>query len=191
MTKLSWLLLVAIPWIFSACNDNKVEKLSIQELETTKALGDSIATETQNVLLQNVAKAIQTGGTAHAITFCNEKALPLTDSIATAMNVTIQRLSDKNRNPLNAITNKADSIAWEKIKTEKTAFVTQDIVGDVYYYKPIVIMMPTCLKCHGNSAEIDTSTLSHIASKYPDDKAKGYSMGDLRGMWKIKIKETK
>ena len=57
------------------------------------------------------------------------------------------------------------------------------------YYKPIKTGMPTCLKCHGSSAEIESKTLALINEKYPDDKAVGYSQGDLRGMWKIKFSE--
>jgi cytochrome c551/c552 len=48
--------------------------------------------------------------------------------------------------------------------------------------------MPTCIKCHGGKTDITESTQKMIAQKYPNDKAIGYQMGDLRGMWKIKLK---
>lgn len=151
-------------------------------------MGDSISTVMQGVLLQNVAGAIQKGGTDYAIEFCNTKAMPLTDSVSTKINVQIQRLSDKNRNPNNTIQTKMDHTAWETIKKNQKAIVEQDENGDVFYYKPILLGMPTCLKCHGNTNDISESTQQIIAQKYPNDLAINYKLGDLRGMWKIKLK---
>lgn len=152
-------------------------------------LGDSIATIAQNELLKNVAGAIEKGGTEYAVEFCNTRAISLTDSIGDNFKMYIQRLSDKNRNPANAIQTQADSLAWKKIKSEKTAFIEQDKNGTIYYYKPISVAMISCIKCHGSKTDISESTRNMIAHKYPNDKATGYQMGDLRGMWKIKLKE--
>lgn len=170
----------------SACTNPKQQTISEEEKAALMLLGDSISMEMQNVLLQNVGEAIQKGGTDYAVEFCNIQAMPLTDSIADHLKVYIQRLSDKNRNPANAIQTQMDSIAWEKMKSEKTDFTKQDKNGEVYYYKPILIAMPTCIKCHGGKNDITESTKKIIAQKYPNDKAVGYQMGDLRGMWKIK-----
>lgn len=169
---------------------NKQKTLSEEEKEAFILLGDSISVKMQNVLLQNVAGAIQKGGTDYAVEFCNVKAMPFTDSIADNLKVYIQRLSDKNRNPNNDIQTQTDNIAWEKIKSEKTGFMKEDENGEVYYYKPIFIAMPTCLKCHGGNTDIIESTKKIIAKKYPSDKAIGYSIGDLRGMWKMKLTEN-
>jgi hypothetical protein len=109
-------------------------------------------------VLQNVSGAIQKGGTDYAVEFCNIQAMPLTDSIANNRKVYIQRLSDKNRNPDNGIQTEIDSMAWERMKLEKTNFTEQDKNGEVYYYKPIFIAMPTCLKCHGGDNDITEST---------------------------------
>ena len=173
--------------VFSSCSSNKQKLLSQEEKNTWLLLGDSISVDMQNTLLKNVSGAIQKGGTDFAVEFCNIRAMPLTDSIAKNFKVQIQRLSDKNRNPENTIQTQADSLAWEIIKTEKTHFIEQDKDGAVVYFKPISIAMPTCIKCHGNKTDIIESTQKIIAQKYPDDKATGYKMGDLRGMWKIKI----
>ena len=174
----------------SACSNSKQQTISEEEKAALMLLGDSISMKMQNVLLQNVGKAIQKGGTDYAVEFCNVQAMPLTDSIADNLNVYIQRLSDKNRNPVNALQTQMDSIAWRKMKSEKTDFTTQDKNGEVYYYKPILIGMPTCIKCHGGKNDIPVSTQKIIGQKYPNDKAVGYQMGDLRGMWKIKLKES-
>lgn len=173
-----------LPFIVASCKQATQNEKQISAL---KRQADSIATVSQMILLQNVAGAIQKGGIDYAIEFCNIQAMPLTDSIADHLKVYIQRLSDKNRNPDNAIQTQMDSIAWEKMKSEKTDFTKQDKNGEVYYYKPILIAMPTCIKCHGGKNDISESTQRIINQKYPNDKAVGYQMGDLRGMWKIKL----
>lgn len=190
MRKLSSIISILVIVVLSACNSNKQKSLSQEEKTTFQLLGDSISTKMQNVLLQNVATAIQHGGTDYAVEFCNSQAIPLTDSTARRLKVYIQRLSDKNRNPANAIQTQMDSLAWEKIKSDKSGFVEENKSGEVYYYKPIVIAMPTCIKCHGGKEDISIGTQKIIAEKYPNDKAIGYQMGDLRGMWKIKLKEN-
>lgn len=190
MRKLSRITTLFSIVVLSACNSNKHEALSEEDKTGLMLLGDSISMETQNVLLQNVATAIQQGGTDYAVEFCNLNAPPITDSVAHKYQTYIQRLSDKNRNPANSIQSKTDSLAWQKIKTDKTDFVKQDEKGEVHYYKPILLAMPTCVKCHGGKEDISGSTQKLIAEKYPNDKAVGYKMGDLRGMWKIKLKEN-
>src|SRR5690606_30936778 len=164
---------------------NKSDQLSEEAYASFMLSGDSIATEAQTVLMQNVAAAIQQGGTEYAVNIGHPRARPITDGIADRMNVDIQRLSDKNRNPDNAIQSPLDSIAWLRIQSEKAHFIEQDKNGEVYYYKPISVAMPTCIKCHGSKADISESTQKVIAQKYPYDKAIGYEMGDLRGMWEI------
>lgn len=78
-------------------------------------------------------------------------------------------------------------MAWKKIKSKKADFIEQHNNGEVHYYKPILIAMPTCVKCHGGKSDITESTQNSITQKYPGDKAVNYKMGDLRGMWKIKL----
>ncbi|GAA5221384.1 Tll0287-like domain-containing protein [Membranihabitans marinus] len=169
-----------------ACKDNQT--LTTQEEEQYLQLGDSISNIMQKELLKNVKQAIQQRGIDYAVDFCNVKAIPLTDSLSMFNNVKIQRLSDKNRNPNNAIHSQADKMAWEKLSTDKTDFIEVESSKDIFYYKPIILALPTCLKCHGSSSDIAGTTQEMIDLKYPADKAVGYTMGDLRGMWKIQLK---
>lgn len=173
---------------------NSSNPLSDTEKQHYLNLGDSIATTAQQSLLKNVTRAIQENGTAQAVAYCNIKATPLTDSISKAFTVKVKRLTDKTRNPENSIRLEADKKAWEAIKRISTDpsnlqkhILIQEGVS-VYYYKAIQIGMPTCLSCHGNKeTDIDAETLENIFKKYPSDLATGYKLGDLRGMWKIKL----
>lgn len=173
---------------------NNAEQLSESQKQEFLINGDSIATEAQRVLLSNVTQAMQTSGPAGAVDFCNIHAMPLTDSISHIHSVNIQRLSDKNRNPKNSIDSETDKEAWLQIKQmmkdtaakQKHLLLQRD--NAVYYYKAIPLGMPACLSCHGVKGEnILPETEQVIVSKYPDDKATGYSIGELRGIWKIQL----
>lgn len=180
------LLFILFLFFLIGCNNSK--ELSLSEKENYLVLGDSISNKAQMVLLSNVGKQIQKNGTVGAVDFCSEKAIFMTDSLSDK-NIKIQRLSNKNRNPINALESETDKKAWKVLQQnpENKQLVLQDN-NTVYYYKSISIGMPTCLMCHGNKqTDISSETLEIINLKYPQDKATDYKMGDFRGMWKINI----
>lgn len=163
---------------------NKIDTLAFMQR------GDSIATVMQEVLLQNVMLASKAGGPVYAVTFCNERAMPLTDSLSEKYNCRIQRISDKYRNPANKPKGN-DTAVLLKLSASNAAkplFVSEN--GENIYYKPIKIAMPACLNCHGEEGKnIAPQTLEVIRQKYPNDLATGYKEGDFRGMWKITFQE--
>ncbi|HLU81070.1 MAG TPA: DUF3365 domain-containing protein [Flavobacteriaceae bacterium] len=179
--------LISLLFLLIGCHNSK--ELSTSEKEEYLALGDSISNRAQMVLLSNVGKQIQENGTVGAVDFCNEKAIFLTDSVSSEFSTKIQRLTDKYRNPQNAIKSKTDKKAWEELQDNpKNKHLVLQENNSVHYYKSIPIGMPTCLMCHGNKqTDISSETLKIIDLKYPKDKATDYKMGDLRGMWKIQL----
>lgn len=174
---------------FAACNprQQKTDESS-NTIDTAAYLqkGDSISAIVQKVLLANVMQAMKSGGPGYAVSFCNEQAMPLTDSLSKAHNCLIQRVSDKYRNPVNKLTAQDQEI-WAKMASAATAnTISGSENGQVVFYKPIKIAMPACLTCHGTAGkEMDPKTFEIIKQKYPDDLAAGYKEGDLRGLWKI------
>jgi len=174
---------------FAACNprQQKTDESS-NTIDTAAYLqkGDSISAIVQKVLLANVMQAMKSGGPGYAVSFCNEQAMPLTDSLSKAHNCLIQRVSDKYRNPVNKLTAQDQEI-WAKMASAATAYtISGSENGQVVFYKPIKIAMPACLTCHGTAGkEMDPKTFEIIKQKYPDDLAAGYKEGDLRGLWKI------
>lgn len=186
VNKIIVVFILLVVFSLAACNESQV--LSEKDKNFYLQQGDSITKISQKVLLEHVSKAVQNYGLEYAVSFCNENANQILDSTSASRTYKIQRLSDKNRNPLNAINTSMDVAAWEKIKLQNSHLIQQDSNGDVFYYKPISIGMPTCLKCHGGSNDITESVKRVIVQKYPDDKAIEYKLGDLRGMWKIAFK---
>ncbi|MCO6495140.1 MAG: DUF3365 domain-containing protein [Bacteroidetes bacterium] len=188
--------------LLSACN-NRSSNIKDQEmvkeeqvLDTAKflAIGKEMASQTQQILLSNVSNAIKEFGVPGAVNFCNTKAVYLTDSASEMFMAQIGRVSAKNRNPNNALNTNLDKTAWEEISkmmadkviTDKHLILQED--NEVYYYKAIPIAMPACLACHGEvGKDVSQETFDVIKSVYPNDKAIGYEMGQLRGLWKIKL----
>lgn len=193
--NLIWAFL-GLSFTFFGCQSGKVQqKLSDAEEALLLRQGDSVALAAQQVLMQNLTQAIKTKGIADAVSFCNLNAISLTDSTAKSYGLGIQRLSEKNRNPQNALSLAADKAAWEKMRQllSDTSVQTKHFISNeqegVFYYKAINIAMPTCLSCHGQPGlEISEQVLSTIQQKYPDDKATGYKMNDFRGMWKLALR---
>lgn len=183
MKKYPFILALALGTI--SCNENAsihVEEISPAKTIDYEHIGDSLTTNAQAVLLSNVAGAIQNGGFAHAVDFCNLRATLLTDSLSSE-SFTISRISEKNRNPKNAASEMELNILQNFTTENNHTLVEND--GKHIYYKAIRIGMPICLKCHGTPETLDTEASKMISDRYPNDKATGYKEGDLRGSWKV------
>lgn len=158
-------------------------------------IGMANATAAKTVLGQNLIKAISKKGTIGAIEFCNKKALALTDSISVMNNAAIKRVSDNPRN----LQNKANEeelgyIGYYK-KLVAAGKEPQPIVkrenGLVYFYYPITTNT-MCLQCHGKPNEqIKPATMTVLKSLYPADKAFGYDVNEVRGIWVVNFDEVK
>ncbi|MFO7823810.1 MAG: DUF3365 domain-containing protein [Cyclobacterium sp.] len=211
MKNTKWIPLLFAPLLFLAsCGDNKkidrdvvdqvnkandVKKVSESEI-TDYALkwGDEISQEAQAELIGTLQKAIEEKGITGAIDFCQQEALPITKNVAEKHRVNIRRVSVKNRNPENSPTdmekNLLDAYAYNlenDLENRPNIQKTED--GEVLLYtKAITIPGGLCLNCHGEPGkEVSDATLDMIKSRYPEDKALGYKVGDLRGMWSISL----
>lgn len=156
-------------------------------------MATSLARRTKGILGKNLMAALQSGGPAHAVPFCNERAIPLTDSMSTALGATIRRVSDKPRNPDNRATGRAaDYLAAGHAALHAGSSVDPAIFedGDGMYTAFVPIMTnDMCLQCHGdrgNTLTDDTHQL--ILARYPNDQAVGYASNHLRGAWQIQFR---
>lgn len=177
-----------LSFLFTACIETTERDSS---LETFAARGDSISKATADTLKATLLQAIREKGLTGAVAFCNEKALSITQLYA-QQKVSISRVAEKFRNPDNQL-DSLDSAQWRLYQFFETKgdSLTSTIIEtkDAFvYYKPI-LLQPICASCHGNPATIATDLLATIDSLYPQDKARGFSPGDLRGMWKIAFRK--
>ncbi|WP_225035707.1 DUF3365 domain-containing protein [Winogradskyella sp. SM1960] len=151
--------------------------------------GLKYALTTKAVLGKNLMGTIQKKGTLEALDFCNVQAYPLTDSMAVVHNATIKRVTDKPRNP----NNKANTEELEYINnfkqvianSEESKPLVKEMDDKVKVYYPITTNN-MCLQCHGKlNKTIEASTLARIKNLYPMDKAIGYDINEVRGIWSV------
>ncbi|MCS7029290.1 MAG: DUF3365 domain-containing protein [Bacteroidia bacterium] len=186
--------------VLQACKSSKPQRIEDKKETLTQKsminylkLGDSITKKVQSQLITVLESAIAQKGTHGAVELCHLKALPLVDSLSKTYHCQIRRVSNKFRNPQDKPQNDIEKSTLEAFLTK---FKNQEPLEpfivesgkEVYYFKPIMIATPTCLKCHGDkNKDIDPQTLAAIKKLYPNDLAKDYKIKDFRGMWSIKF----
>jgi len=132
-------------------------------------------------------------GPAHAIGICNARAPGIADKISADKGWRVARTSLKVRNPAN------QPDAWERTVLEdfnsrKTAgedpkkmeyfeIVETDGKKNFRYMKAIPTAAKPCLACHGSN--ISPEVEAKLSELYPDDNARGYKAGDIRGAFTI------
>jgi hypothetical protein len=139
-----------------------------------------------------LAKAIADGGPVAAIPVCSDKAGSLVADVASGRKVGMVRLSDRPRNP-EQVAGGADLAAIESFRGtiqrgDLPHPVTDELEdGSTVVRLPITVNQPLCLQCHGSESDIAPDTRKAILAVYPDDKATGYKLNDLRGIWRIGV----
>ena len=160
--------------------------------ESVTERGMQYAQATQQLLAQNLLKAIGDEGTLHAVEFCNIEAMPLTRQMEEEHNAYIRRVSDRNRNPQNeASEQELDYIEHfkEQVATGKSPepiVITEN--GRTRFYSPI-LTNKMCLQCHGQPEQMQPEVIKKLQDLYPNDKAVGYSENEVRGLWSIEFEE--
>jgi hypothetical protein len=182
--------------VFDAVNEKmEVKKLSDFEIiEEAMVWGDSISKEAQNQLISNLQKAVAEKGVDGAVEYCNVNATSILNEVAEKYGISIRRVSNRYRNAADKpnedelpLLEAYEYNAENGIRSEPNLQKIDN--GNAYLYtKSIVISNEFCLSCHGDPAsDLDKKTLEKINSLYPNDLAKGHKMGDLRGMWALRI----
>ncbi len=153
--------------------------------EVIKAYSDNLKAE--------LTGAIKASGPVSAIMLCNHKAPSITRLHASGQAVSIGRTSLKFRNPDNA------PDAWEQ--TILKSFEDRKAAGEdpatidhaaivmrggkrVIHYMKAIPTGEVCLNCHGGD-EVKPEVAAKLAEFYPNDKARGFKVGDIRGAFTI------
>jgi hypothetical protein len=186
--------IIGVLLIFAQCKDNKKSEETASGRSSVE-IGMEYAKGTQAVLAGNLKKAIAEKGTAEALKFCSTEALPLTDSMAMVYGAKIRRVTDKPRNPAN-LANEEELTYIEDFKRALASGEQLDPIiktksGMVDFYYPI-ITNALCLQCHGKpNKEIQPYVLTALSDLYLQDKAFGYEVDQVRGIWSISYNEER
>ncbi|MCS5490788.1 Tll0287-like domain-containing protein [Algoriphagus limi] len=182
--------------VFEEVNEAmEIKKLSEAEIiDEAMVWGDSISMEAQQQLVSQLQQAISEKGIPGAIEFCNVQALPIFEKVGKPYGVEIRRASNRYRNPADQPSDMEQRyLETYEYDVENGNPLSPNIQkineGEEFLYtKAIVIPGGLCLSCHGEPGkEINDETLKVLEELYPEDKAKGHKIGDLRGMWSIRI----
>jgi len=144
-------------------------------------------------LKQELTSAIKSGGAIAALEACHLKAPKIAQRVSEKSGVKVARTSLKPRNAASApdaweeevLNNfEARKAKGEDVNTlEFHAIVEEDGKREARYMKAI----PTaelCLNCHGSKIQADV--MAKITALYPQDKAVGFNVGDLRGAFTVR-----
>jgi len=157
--------------------------------EEAKALIKEFA----GTLKDELQAAIKAGGPISAIAVCKDRAPAIAADLATRSGWEVKRTSLK---PRNLALDTPD--AWERqvlnrFEERKTAGEAADTlafgaVADDAGTKRFRFMkaIPTgevCLACHGK--DINPDVASALDAAYPQDQARGYALGDIRGAFSV------
>ncbi len=142
-------------------------------------------------LKQNLKSALLAAleqGPEHAVSVCKEQAPAIARSLSVD-GVILGRSSHRLRNPANAPPAWVAPVieAWlaDGASREPVSVELED--GRSGYVEPIV-MQPLCTTCHGSA--IPRALAERIAADYPQDRATGFAIGELRGVYWVELTPT-
>ncbi|MBL27810.1 MAG: hypothetical protein CMM50_09725 [Rhodospirillaceae bacterium] len=163
------------------------------DLEQSIADSRAAIKEFAGTLKEALQTAMREGGPVAAISVCNTQAPEIAAAASANHDLDVGRTSLKLRNPANA------PDAWEKgvlLSFEKRLEAGQDpatidqaeIVTEngkkVFRYMKAIPTAGLCLACHGT--DIAPEVTAKLDELYPEDQARGFSIGDIRGAFTIR-----
>lgn len=169
------------------------EAAQMQHLEESR----KTAQEFMQTLGGALKKQLETGGAESAIGVCKQIAPALVAEYSKNGRV-VKRVSLKTRNKVQGTPDN-----WEKEVLEgfdqgqregkpaasmEMATTTEETDGRWFRYMKAIPTQPMCLQCHGKPADISAGVKTVLTKEYPEDKATGYSAGEIRGAISIKRK---
>ncbi len=159
------------------------------EVKTSRAVVKQFAATLLNALQQ----AIDQGGPVEGIAICQKQSGTIAEQVSAQHGMLIGRTSLKVRNTQNA------PDAWELAvlkqfearkaqgetldKLEFSAVIPDDQGKETFRYMKAIPTAKLCLTCHGE--QIPEAVDAKLKELYPEDKARGFKEGDLRGAFTI------
>ena len=156
-------------------------------LNEARSIAEMMPTRLNQVLVEE----IDTKGQVGAISVCRDKAPMMARAMSDKTGWAIRRVSLRNRNP------KATPDPWESavlqefdrrvaagaspIGLEMAATVVTESGFQVVRYMKALPTREGCMQCHGNPDFMSPAVLQTLKELYPDDKALGYNVGEVRG----------
>ena len=137
--------------------------------------------------------AVKSGGPVQAIEVCKVRAPEIAAGLSAETGWDVARTSLKPRNSAlsapddweRAVLIKFDErkAGGEDVKGMAFAEVVETGEGSRYRFMKAIPTGEICLACHGQ--HIASDVLEALDAAYPDDQARGYQLGDVRGAFTL------
>jgi len=182
-------LLLAVPALVSLAGCDQQPDM---ELESFALEGRDVAATYGRTLVAELQAAMANGGPVAGIAVCHEAAPAIANAVGTDRGLDVGRTSLRVRNPANA------PDQWERAvltRFDKAVGAGRDAASlehvemveaggrRAFRYLKAIPTAPLCLTCHGT--DIDGEVLAVIEDYYPDDQARNFAVGDIRGAFTI------
>ncbi len=170
--------------------------LAETDLEQRATASKAVVKEFMGQLKGELGKAMKAGGPIQAIEVCNKVAPSIAQAQSEKHGWEVGRTSLKLRNPNNApdewetmVLKKFEERAAAGEKPAEMAHfeVVEQNGAKAFRFMKAIGMPPLdkapCLKCHGEN--IDAKVAAKLDELYPNDQARGYKPGMIRGAFTI------
>lgn len=161
------------------------------ELLTNEAR--SIVKHFATTLKGELQAAIQNGGLVKAVEVCHKRAPEIAENLASKHGWKVGRTSLRHRNPNNEpdawelqMLNQFEErkAAGETLKSLDHAATTNQNGKSVFRYMKAIPTEGICLGCHGADTVPSEVELA-LEEYYPNDRARGFKEGDIRGAFTL------
>jgi len=193
MSRVIRLLFAAVAIV--ACGETRTSADLPLVLDSTDVARARLAADELGAdLVTMLTGELKRGGPVAAIAVCADSAQVRTRRHYSS-GIMVRRVGTRVRNTENApdsiesavLTAFAAAIAANRAMPD-TAFVTRDVSGNpVTHYLRAIRVQEFCLACHGPADSISAAVKQVIASRYPEDRATDYRLGDLRGAISVRV----
>lgn len=162
------------------------------EVSERKQQSVAVVQEFMGELKGHLEKAMKSGGPVSAIGVCNQIAPTVAQEQSDKHGWKVGRTSLRLRNPGNApdvwerkVLEQFDArrAAGEDPATMAHAEVVEQDGGRTFRFMKAIPTGEVCLKCHGQ--EIPAPVGAKLNELYPEDRATGYNLGEIRGAFTI------
>lgn len=174
-----------------ACGDAKDQggagPLAVSAMDADMQARRTRALAARDVLLKTLGGKLKSTlgaeGPVAAIHVCKEAAPAIAAEVSAEHGLKIGRTSFRLRNASNQVPAWAQTAVDHRVK-EPTWFALEN--GDLGGLLPIMVQ-PLCTMCHGAEAAQGKDLRSALREHYPEDRATGFSVGDLRGWFWVEV----
>ena len=164
--------------------------------DTDSNYQEELIIEIINKTMKNLKNTLQTalkdGNIVEAIKICGSEAQDLT-MLNNTEKTSIKRISLKYRNPANKPTKKEELILKSFEEKLQSGIEFNDLVfkqtitnykEKTFTYIKAIPVKEVCLNCHGDN--VSKKVLKQIKINYPNDKAIGFNLGEIRGAFSVR-----